>query len=407
MAKGKDRKGIWLILIVALVMMALYVNFTQDSNQQTPPKHNLEKTGAGAVADFTDASKKVHVAVDSVLRKGEFSIGETKEIAKEVPRKNIEGTIRWHTRQLLVTVSPETSLESMKQMLDNGVKNAGGQILSSQPDTYQGIAVVRLDIGLKDKLAEEDITIISDRVYVTKEKNDFPKTISNSEKKMSGRVQGQMAIIIDDFGYNKESIDAFAAISRPITFAVIPYRPFSNEAAAKGLSSGNQVILHLPMEPLSQGAQSEELTVTVNMSDGAIQDMVQKAIQAVPGLMGVNNHQGSRATADRRVMKNVLSVLKSNNLFFVDSRTNSQSIAAETARQMGIQAGENELFLDNTDDVSAVKAKLRIAQEMAAKHGTVTVIGHARMNTAVAVREMVPELEAGGIQLVFVSQLLK
>jgi len=161
------------------------------------------------------------------------------------------------------------------------------------------------------------------------------------------------------------------------------------------------------MEPLSQGAQSEELTVTVNMSDGAIQDMVQKAIQAVPGLMGVNNHQGSRATADRRVMKNVLSVLKTNNLFFVDSRTNSQSIAAETARQMGIQAGENELFLDNTDDVSAVKAKLRIAQEMAAKHGTVTVIGHARMNTAVAVREMVPELEAGGIQLVFVSQLLK
>ncbi len=406
MAKVNHRKSIWLILILALVMTALYIKFNQDSNQQTPPKHNIEKTGAGAVVDFTDASKKVHVAVDSILQNGEFSIEETKEITKEVPRNNIEGTIRWHTRQLLVTIPSEASLESMKQKLDKGIRNAGGQVLSSQPDTYQGIAVMRFDIGLKDKLAGDDITIISDRVYVTKEKPAVPKAINKAEKK-NGRVQGQMAIIIDDFGYNKESIDAFSAISRPITFAVIPYRPFSNEAAARGLSSGHQVILHLPMEPLSQGAQSEELTVSVNMSDGAIQDMVQRAIQTVPGLIGVNNHQGSRATADRRVMKNVLSVLKTNNLFFVDSRTNSQSIAAETARQMGIQAGENELFLDNTDEVSAVKEKLRTAQEMAAKHGTVTVIGHARMNTAIAVREMIPELEEKGIELVFVSQLLK
>ena len=407
MAKVNHRKSILLILILALVMTALYIKFNQDSNQQTPPKHNIEKTGAGAVVDFTDASKKVHVAVDSILQKGEFSIEETKEITKEVPRNNIEGTIRWHTRQLLVTMPSETSLESMKQKLDKGIGNAGGQVLSSQPDTYQGIAVMRFDIGLKDKLAGEDITIISDRVYVTKEKPAIPKAINKVEKKSNGRVQGQMAIIIDDFGYNKESIAAFSAISRPITFAVIPYRPFSNEAAARGLSSGHQVILHLPMEPLSQGAQSEELTVSVNMSDGAIQDMVQRAIQTVPGLIGVNNHQGSRATADRRVMKNVLNVLKANNLFFVDSRTNSQSIAAETARQMGIQAGENELFLDNTDEVSAVKEKLRTAQQMAAKHGTVTVIGHARMNTAIAVREMIPELEENGIELVFVSQLLK
>lgn len=215
-----------------------------------------------------------------------------------------------------------------------------------------------------------------------------------------------MAIIIDDFGYNKESIAAFAAMSRPITFAVIPYRPFSNEAAAQGVSSGKQVILHLPMEPLSKSSQSEDVTVSVNMSDEEIQDIVKRAVQSVPGLIGVNNHQGSRATADRRVMRNVLSVLKMNHLFFVDSRTNSQSIAAETARQMGVQTGENELFIDNTDEVSAVKAKLRTARDMAIKHGAVTVIGHARMNTALAVQEMMPELEAQGIQFVFVSQLL-
>jgi len=401
------KKSIWFLAAVILLLAGLYVKFVQDSNQQTLPNHTIDKTGAGTIADFTEATKKIHIAVDAALKKGEFSIGDSKETTKEVPRQSVEGNIRWHTRQLLVTTPYSISAETMKQTLNAAIQSAGGQVLSSQPDTYQGVAVVRIDIGLKDKLAGEDITIISDRVYLTREKSPTPEASNKLGPKTEGNVHGKMAIIIDDFGYNKESINAFAAISRPLTFAVIPYRPFSNEAAAKGLSSGHQVILHLPMEPLSKGAQSEELTVSENMSDGEIQDMVNKAIQSVPGLIGVNNHQGSRATADRRVMKDVLGVLKANNLFFVDSRTNSQSIAAETARQMGMAAGENELFLDNTDEVGAVKAKLRTAQEMALKHGTVTVIGHARMNTAIAVSEMVPDMEGKGIQLVFVSELLK
>lgn len=405
--KVKGKTKIWLFVILVIVMAIFYAKVNQDSNQQITPKHTIEKTGSGAVVDFTETTKKIHSAVDSALQKNQFSVRDTKEITKEIPRQKVEGTIRWHTRQVLVTVPADVSAEIMKQRMNAAIQSAGGQVLSTQPDTYQGIAVVRLDIGLRDKLDQEDITIISDRVYLTKEKGAALESISVPETKGEGKVRGKMALVIDDFGYNKESISAYAAINRPLTFAVIPYRPFSNEAAARGLSSGHQVILHLPMEPLDQGAQSEALTVTVAMSDKEIQEMVQKAIDTVPGLIGVNNHQGSRATADKRVMRNVLSVLKADNLFFVDSRTNGQSVAAETARQMGIQAGENELFIDNTNEVSAVKAKLRAAQEMAIKHGTVTVIGHARMTTATAVSEMIPELEAAGIQLVFVSQLLR
>lgn len=401
------KRSIWfLAAAIILILAGLYVKFTEDSKPLIPQGHTIDKTGAGAIADFTEASKRIHGAVDAALKKDEIAIINSKETTKEVPRQNVEGIIRWHTRQLQVTTPYSVSAEAMVQTLNAALHSAGGQVLSSQPDTYQGTAVVRLDIGLKDKLAGEDITIISDRVYLTRGKS--PTENGNKlGNKNERNVQGKMAIIIDDFGYNKDPINAFAAISRPLTFAVIPYRSFSNEAAVKGVSSGHQVILHLPMEPLSQSAQSEELTVSVNMSDEQIQDMVNKAIQAVPGLIGVNNHQGSRATADRRVMKAVLGVLKSHNLFFIDSRTNSQSIAADTSIQMGIQTGENELFLDNTDEVGAVKAKLRAAQDMAIRHGTVTVIGHARINTATAVSEMIPELEANGIQLVFVSQLVK
>ncbi len=376
------------------------MKFYSAPTEPLKPQYDVEKTGAGTVVDFTGNAMKVHSALDAALQTTGLSVRDAKEASKEVARQTVEGVIRWHTRKLLITVPSEMSLETVKQALDTGVHHAGGQVIASQPDNYQGLAVLRLDIGVKDKIAGDDITIISDRVYLTKE------TAIINAKNTDSKVRAQMAIVIDDFGYSKEPINAFAAISRPLTFAVIPYQPFSNEAAARGLSSGHQIILHLPMEPISQAEQSEKLTIMVTMSDSEIQAMTRKAIHEVPGLIGVNNHQGSKATADKRVMRAVLSELKANNLFFLDSRTNSQSVGADTARQMGVRTENNQLFIDNSNEVSAVKEKLRTAQDIALKHGSVTVIGHARMSTAMAVSEMIPELEAKGIQLIFVSQMV-
>ena len=218
---------------------------------------------------------------------------------------------------------------------------------------------------------------------------------------------GRMAIIIDDFGYSSDAIGAFAAINRPLTFSVLPYLPCSGEAASRALISGHQVMLHLPMEALSAAEQPEPTSITVAMSDQEIQQTVTKAIQAVPGLVGVNNHQGSKATADRRVMRGVLTILKGEDLFFVDSRTNSRSVANDQSRQMGLRTGENNLFIDNSPDVESVRSQLRSAAHIAIQRGTVTVIGHARLNTASAVLEMVPELEAVGVALVFESELVR
>lgn len=401
MAKKLNRKKSWMFVLLLMIIGVLYLKLSSPPLQPLPLPYNVEKNGAAAILDFTTSGNKIHTAVDDVLKKNDVVVRDRKETGKEVPRQKVEGMIRWHTRQLLVNISEELSAETLTQKLETGVKSAGGQIIASQADTYQGIPVVRLDIGLKEKVEGDEITIISDRVYLAKGKA-APIAPQNPGVKGSG----QMAIVIDDFGYSKEPISAFAEINRPLTFAVLPYRPFSNEATARGLSSGHQVILHLPMEPLAQGEQSEKITITVNSSDEEIRDITKKAIQSIPGLIGVNNHQGSRATADRRVMKVVLAALKENSLFFLDSRTNSQSVGGEAARQMAVRTGDNELFLDNKDDVTAIKEKLRMAQAMAIKHGTVTVIGHARMNTARAVSEMVPELESNGIKLIFVSQIV-
>jgi polysaccharide deacetylase 2 family uncharacterized protein YibQ len=262
---------------------------------------------------------------------------------------------------------------------------------------------VRLDIGIKDVLNNEPLTLTTDRLYIVKDKNVLPPTPAKPKGETGA---GSMAIVIDDCGYTIAPVAAFADMGRPLTFAVLPYREYSNEAAARALSAGHLVILHLPLEPMDASAASEPTVITTAMSDDEIKQMAAKAIESVPGIQGVNNHQGSKATSDRRVMKDVLGVIRSRNQFFIDSRTIGKTVAASVSREMGIRTGENELFIDNSSDVEQIKRQLRKAVDMAHKNGSVTVIGHARPNTVIAVREMIPEIEGAGIRLVYANQLL-
>jgi polysaccharide deacetylase 2 family uncharacterized protein YibQ len=412
----KPAKRIWGLLILFIFAgLAVYSqlpdhNTPHQQGQAPENKYQVEKTGAGSIADFTTASKKIHESLDKGLRNVDnITISDLKENQREVKRQSVEGLIRWHVRQFLLAVPSSMAVEQVTENVRSAAQSAGGEILAAQADTYQGKPVTRLDIGLKDSLDGEPVTIISDRLYLFTEKVQPPaaKTKEASPAPRAAAGHGTMAIIIDDFGYSGDVIEAFAALNRSITFSVLPYKAHSNEAAARALSSGHQVMLHLPMEPLLASEEQEPTSITVNMGDADIRETVEKALQAVPGVSGVNNHQGSRATADTRVMADVMKVIKTNHLFFIDSRTNSRSIAAETAKQYGVRTADNHLFIDNSSDVNDIKKQLLTAADSARRNGNVIVIGHARPNTAAALKEMLPELEASGITLVSVSQLVR
>ena len=405
MAKKRSNHSIWILALIGVLAVIMYYQFgPKPENPAQPPEpgYNMEKTGAGVILDFSEHSLKLHAAVDSGLANTKVTPREVKEAKREVPRTGVEGIIRWHTRNILLELPETVSPETLEQAIKPLAANAGGKVIGTEPDNYNGTPAVRIDVGIQDSLNNEPLTLVTDRIYIIKEK----KAVPSKPKPKVERKSGSMAIIIDDFGYTREPIAGFANMGRPITFAVLPYRAYSNEAATRALSAGHLVMLHLPLEPLSATEETEPTVITVAMSDAEIKDKVAKAIAATPGVKGVNNHQGSKATADRRVMKTVLGVIKANNLFFIDSRTNGQTIAAETSRQLGLRTGENELFLDNSSDIELIKDQLRKAVKIAQKNGSVTVIGHARPNTVTAVREMIPEIEAGGIRLVYVNELL-
>ncbi|MDP9024348.1 MAG: divergent polysaccharide deacetylase family protein, partial [Candidatus Eremiobacteraeota bacterium] len=181
---------------------------------------------------------------------------------------------------------------------------------------------------------------------------------------------------------------------------------YGTQIAHDADAAGKGVMLHLPMEPLS-GADPGPGRITVAMNDDAITAQVRDDLASVPLAAGVNNHEGSRATADDRVMRAVAAVLAERRLFFIDSRTGSASVAERDTRAAGIPTAGRDVFLDNVADVAATEAQLRRAAQLAKSQGSAIAIGHPRPTTLVAVRALLPELERDGVQLVLARDLVR
>lgn len=397
----------WIVLGTLLLFIGTYFYFIngEEENEileEQVPNYKLEKTGAGAHIDFTDKTIQIHRVVDQVLKENQATVLDTKQVIKTVKRQGIEGELKWTSRQLPVKLEKD-KIDSLKKVLEKVLNKIGATVLQVAPDQYQGEAALRIDLGISDTLEGDQLTIIADQLYL------LEKSVQITDKSppvQSHKTKAKLALIIDDFGYTQAPIAAYAKISRPLTFAVLPNHPYSIEAAKEGANNGQQIILHLPMEAMSGKAKVEAQTINIDMSDGEIKALVNELTDSVPHLIGVNNHQGSKATSNKRVMTTVLNALAAKGLFFVDSKTISNSLAYDTAKWAGVPAAENQIFLDNDNEISAIKTQLLQAGDIALKNGSAVAIGHARVNTATAIEEIIPELEAKGIQLVFVSKLL-
>jgi polysaccharide deacetylase 2 family uncharacterized protein YibQ len=225
------------------------------------------------------------------------------------------------------------------------------------------------------------------------------------------RRTGRIAIVIDDFGqrsWNGNLVERFCALPWPLTLAILPNEGRAAEVVAIAHRHGHEALLHLPMEPLAYPEEDPGDGAIFVRQDGAtIRALLRQALREVPGVAGVNNHMGSRATADSRVMEEILGELKSLDLFFLDSRTSAESLGYAMASAMGVPAARRDLFIDPVDEVAAVEDKLWALAALAADQGEAIGIGHDREQTLLALQAVLPRLESRGHQLVPVSQLVR
>ena len=221
----------------------------------------------------------------------------------------------------------------------------------------------------------------------------------------------RLAIIIDDMGHDRSSADQLLALPFPLTISVLPHLPLSAEVAEEAHRRGDQIMLHLPMEPLPgsggpDGATQEPIELRVGMSVDQVDSTLAGMLETVPHAAGVNNHEGSRATADAPLMQELMPALRSHSLFFVDSRTTASTVAFHAAQTAGVPAASRKVFLDDTPTKEAVLAQLELAAREAARDGSAIAIGHPHPATIAALAQEVPSLESRGVRLVFASDLV-
>jgi polysaccharide deacetylase 2 family uncharacterized protein YibQ len=230
---------------------------------------------------------------------------------------------------------------------------------------------------------------------------------AKKEKEEAPPLLPRLALIIDDGGYDMERFKGMMGIGRSMTFAILPNTPHARQAALMAHEDGSEIMLHLPMEPKESDRYSlEPDTLLTGMSKKEIQTILQRDISQIPHVRGVNNHMGSKATEDPEVMKALMGVLKKEGLYYVDSHTSSQTVGPQFARQAGVAFGSNDRFIDHEKDLEAIKKAIRLAMKRAKKEGKAIAIGHPHPLTAQGIREMIPEIEAAGIRLVFASEIV-
>jgi polysaccharide deacetylase 2 family uncharacterized protein YibQ len=215
----------------------------------------------------------------------------------------------------------------------------------------------------------------------------------------------RIAIIIDDGGRAGKAADAILALDPRLTVSILPYEPQSAEIAERARKLGFEVMLHMPMEP-EDASRLYPDSITTKMRPDEVSELTERALDGVPGAVGVNNHEGSLTTANQAAMRAFFNVVSKHKLFFIDSRTTTKTVAYDVAVQFEIPANKRDVFLDNKRDFAHIEERFNALLERAREQGSAIAIGHFSVVTAEALSKLLPRLGQEGAELVHASELV-
>jgi polysaccharide deacetylase 2 family uncharacterized protein YibQ len=220
-------------------------------------------------------------------------------------------------------------------------------------------------------------------------------------------TSGKAAIIIDDFGYTyNDLVKEFLLFQVPLTISIIPGLDESKRVARDANLAGREILVHMPMEPENEKFADDGYTILSGQDAATIRLRVRSAFALLPNAIGMNNHQGSKVTCDRGLMKEVMKEVKRQNKVFIDSRTSPQSVALETAHSLHVRAAANQIFIDAEDDKDFIRSQMNKLADQATREGHVIGIAHMRKRTLQVLQDMIPDLQVRGVEFVYVSTLL-
>ena len=227
----------------------------------------------------------------------------------------------------------------------------------------------------------------------------------NSTTRPPRKSGGSIVLIIDDLGFDGQPLERLMGLDPNVNVAILPNGTRATEFAEKLNARGFEILCHLPMEPKGRETPGANAILT-SMSDDEIARATRANVEAVPHARGVNNHMGSRATMDRRVMSGVLGALPEG-MYFIDSRTTGGSVAADVARELNVPTATRHVFLDDVATESNVRRQLENLADAASERGVAIGIGHPYPVTLRVLADVLPDLKARGYKLVRASEVVR
>ncbi len=359
-------------------------------------------------SDFTSRIKEADTCVMSAL----FNLGVNVEDieSKKVLRKR--GELAWEFKDIAIYLPKGVAEKRVKLALKDAlssVPNIGwelkknGNSLISEVEVY-GLPTHKLRFnfygrnqGMREDVAQEKkgSELPEGGTNPPEEK---PNNIREPESQLFKGEKPKVVIIVDDLGSNKESVDKLLEIPASISFAVLPNLPYSRYAARMGYSSGHDIMLHLPMEPMDSsgytGVNAGDGMLLMGLSKSEILSKLDKDLASVPYIKGVNNHMGSKFTENSELMELVLQRVKSRGLFFVDSRTSPKTTGFDVAKKLGMKAAERDVFLDEgSGGADYVRSQIEKLIEVSKKKGYAIGICHPHPDTLKVLSQMIPDVK--------------
>ncbi len=214
----------------------------------------------------------------------------------------------------------------------------------------------------------------------------------------------KLSILIDDFGYRQHEENQVLQMPKAVSVAIFPNAPDSQMMMNKAHQQGREILIHLPMAPLSKQPLEKD-TLTPSMSAAEVKRIVDQAIRNIPYAIGINNHMGSAMTSSRSGMDNVMQAMNAHNLFFLDSMTIGNTQSVNAAQGTRVKVIKRNVFLDDVQNEGEIRRQFERAIQLARKNGYAIAIGHPHPATVKVLQQMLPNLPSD-IVLVRPSELL-
>ena len=221
-------------------------------------------------------------------------------------------------------------------------------------------------------------------------------------------VKGTICLVIDDFGFAMNSdVQEFLLLNNNITAAIIPGTPYAESIGKYADSIGVETIIHMPMESHEKDETDYPISLNEKLNAALVEERVRIAFEEVPTALGMNNHQGSKATESLQLMKNLARTLKKMDKFFLDSFTNPESRGYITMRRYGVPTQLRQVFLDHVEDPIQIKYNLDSLVTLSFDMDIAIGIGHVKPITLEVLIKEIPRLESEGYRFIRLSQAVR